>query len=80
VLRGERASTAHRSHAYQQLVRRFGQHRRVTQLGIGINLCWLLPYAELQPSRALSCTLAALLPLLIWVFVAGAGRPERASP
>jgi Fuc2NAc and GlcNAc transferase len=83
VLRGERASTAHRSHAYQQLARRVGQHRRVTLLALGINLCWLLPwamYAELHPCRAFSCTLAALLPLLILVFVAGAGRPERASP
>jgi Fuc2NAc and GlcNAc transferase len=82
LLRGERAHTAHRSHAYQQLARRFGRHRRVTLLAIAVNLCWLLPwalYAELHPGRALGCTLAALLPLLPLVLAAGAGRPERAA-
>lgn len=80
VLRGELAHAAHRSHAYQHLARRFGEHRRVTLLAIGINLCWLLPwaiYAELHPRWALGCVLTALLPLLALVFVAGAGRPER---
>jgi len=79
VLRGERAHAPHRSHAYQHLARRFGDHRRVTLLATAINLCWLLPwalYAELHPSRALGCTLAALLPLLVLVYLAGAGRPE----
>jgi Fuc2NAc and GlcNAc transferase len=82
VLRGQSAHTAHRGHAYQQLARRWGQHRRVTLLALGINLLWLLPwaaYAELHPARALACTLAALLPLIALTLLAGAGGRERAA-
>lgn len=80
VLRGEGAHVAHRSHAYQHLARRFGEHRRVTLLTIGINVFWLFPwalYAEWHPHRALASTLAALIPLLALVWWAGAGQPER---
>jgi Fuc2NAc and GlcNAc transferase len=82
VLRGESAHAAHRSHAYQQLARRWGQHRRVTLLALAINILWLLPwaaYAELHPSRALACTLAALIPLILLALFAGAGGRERAG-
>jgi Fuc2NAc and GlcNAc transferase len=82
VLRGESAHTAHRGHAYQQLARRWRQHRRVTLLVLGINMLWLLPwaaYAELHPARALTCTLAALIPLIALALLAGAGGRERAG-
>jgi Fuc2NAc and GlcNAc transferase len=82
VIRGEAAYVAHRSHAYQHLARRFAGHRRVTLLAVGVNVLWLLPwalYAEWHPSRALACALAALVPLLVLVWWAGAGRPERAA-
>jgi Fuc2NAc and GlcNAc transferase len=78
-LRGEAIHTAHRSHAYQWLARRWGQHQRVTLTAMGINIFWLLPwavFAELHPRWALSSTLAALTPLLVLVLVAGAGRCE----
>jgi len=81
VLRGESPHTAHRSHAYQQLSRRFGEHRRVTLLVLGINLLWLLPwatYAQLNPPHALAATLAALVPLLVLALAAGGGAAERA--
>jgi Fuc2NAc and GlcNAc transferase len=80
VLRGESAHMAHRSHAYQQLARRWGQHRRVTLVVLGVNILWLLPwaaYAELHPTRALACTLTALLPLIVLALLAGAGGRER---
>jgi glycosyltransferase WbpL len=82
LLRGEPVHMAHRSHAYQWLARRWGQHRRVTLTAMGINLLWLLPwaaFAELHPRWALRCTLAALSPLLVLLLIAGAGRAERTT-
>jgi len=82
LLRGEAIHTAHRSHAYQWLARRWGQHQRVTLIAMGINVFWLFPwavFAELHPRWALSCTVAALAPLLALVLVVGAGRPERVT-
>lgn len=82
VARGESPHVAHRSHAYQHLARRFGQHRRVTVLSIVVNVLWLFPlalYAEWHPRRALLCTLVALAPMLALVWWCGAGRAERAD-
>lgn len=82
LLRGEAIHTAHRSHAYQWLARRWGRHQRVTLTAMGINIFWLLPWAalaELYPRWVLVCTLAALTPLLILALIAGAGRRERAT-
>ena len=79
VARREPAHEAHRSHAYQRLARRWGSHRSVTLLALGINLLWLLPCAffAIQNPRYASWILAlALLPVCIGVLLAGAGRPE----
>jgi Fuc2NAc and GlcNAc transferase len=45
VRRGERATAAHRSHAYQYAARRLVSHRRVTLAYAAITLFWLLPLA-----------------------------------
>jgi Fuc2NAc and GlcNAc transferase len=45
VFRGERWYAAHRSHAYQQMSRRFGSHARVVLLLWAVNLGLLLPLA-----------------------------------
>lgn len=45
LLRGERWYEAHRNHAYQKLTRRWGGHRPVTLLAVGINVLWLAPLA-----------------------------------
>lgn len=69
----------HRSHAYQQLARRWRSHRAVTLTVIGIDLLWLLPLALavcLSPQRAALWLGLAYAPLLPWVLWAGAGRAE----
>lgn len=79
VARRERASEAHRSHAYQWLARRWGSHRSVTLATIAINVLWLLPcafFAAAQPRFAGWIVVGALLPICIGALLAGAGRRE----
>jgi Fuc2NAc and GlcNAc transferase len=79
LLRGERVYQAHRTHAYQWLVRRWGSHRRVTVMVSLVNLLWLFPcalLATLFPGDAGWLTLLALLPLVLAAFAAGSGRAE----
>jgi Fuc2NAc and GlcNAc transferase len=80
--RGERASEAHRSHAYQRLARRWQSHRRVTLLALLFNVVWLLPCAAVTvfyPRWAGIVLLAGLVPIVLVVILAGAGLPERDS-
>lgn len=82
VLRGDRWFEAHRMHAYQHLARRFSSHRPVTLLVWAVNLLWLLPWAYVAtsfPALARLCFAAALLPLVIFALLAGAGRREKQS-
>jgi Fuc2NAc and GlcNAc transferase len=79
LLRGERVSQPHRTHAYQWLARRWGSHARVTVAVIIINLVWLLPCAALSvkfPESGLWICILALAPLAVAAFVCGSGRPE----
>jgi Fuc2NAc and GlcNAc transferase len=79
LLQGQRIYQAHRSHAYQRLARRWSSHRAVTLLFVAINLCWCLPWATLsvrQPTAAPIWASVALIPLLIFAALMGAGRPE----
>jgi Fuc2NAc and GlcNAc transferase len=79
VLRGERVSQAHRSHAYQWLARRWRSHSRVTLAVTAINLLWLLPcalFASEHASLAGWTVVVALAPLIALVFFTGAGRAE----
>ena len=80
LARRERIHQAHRTHAYQWLARRWASHRRVTLAAILVNVIWLLPWALLawrMPERASWALLAALAPVVVIVWTAGAGRPER---
>jgi Fuc2NAc and GlcNAc transferase len=80
VLRGESASQAHRSHAYQWLARRWGSHGRVTVAFLGLNVVWLLPCAVLAatfPSDAILWVVGALAALVPLAAAAGSGRKER---
>ena len=82
AIRGDRWFEAHRLHAYQRLARRWKSHQRVTILFSAINLFWLLPwawYAEQAPARATQNLVAALTPVLLFVWTAGAGKLERAN-
>jgi len=72
---------AHCSHAYQHAAKRWG-HLKVT-LGVSIiNVFWLLPnayFSNKYPSIAPYLVLIALFPLVVLVFLLGAGRQERDS-
>jgi Fuc2NAc and GlcNAc transferase len=79
LLRGERWYEAHRNHAYQILARRWGGHRPVTLLAVGINVLWLAPLAgacAACPQWAFGWVLLAYTPLLAGAIVLGAGRPD----
>lgn len=82
VIRGERWYSAHRSHAYQWLSRRWGSHARVTGLLVLINTVIVLPaawWSVHQPQLGPGLALAVLLALGVAVRAAGAGRPEGAA-
>jgi Fuc2NAc and GlcNAc transferase len=79
MLRCERVYEAHRTHAYQQLARRYGSHAKVTITVILINVVWLFPCAALAvtfPGYAPWMCIIALAPLILCAFLAGSGRPE----
>jgi len=79
--RGESVHQAHRTHAYQWLVRHWGSHKRVTVVVILVNLLWLFPCAlaaTLYPGSAGWLTLLALVPLVLAAGAAGSGRKEPA--
>jgi Fuc2NAc and GlcNAc transferase len=78
-LRRERVLEAHRTHAYQWLARRWGNHARVTLAVMAANLFWLAPWAfaaAAYPYLAAYFTVAALAPLIFVALWAGAGRPS----
>lgn len=77
VLRRERWYTAHRSHAYQQLARRWDSHRSVTLLNFAINVFCLLPLAFaylIWPQWYLVFLGCAYIPLIVGAIKLGAGK------
>ena len=79
AIRGDRWYSAHRSHAYQRLSRRWGGHLPVTLLFIALNVALVLPAAwwssvQLSHGPGVAAALYALLVAAAWL--AGAGRPE----
>ncbi len=79
LVRGERLSQAHRSHAYQRLSRRWRSHARVTTAVLLIDCCWLLPlavFAIKHPDLSAWTAIAALAPIALLVVLLGAGRPD----
>jgi len=77
MLEGQSWLSAHRSHAYQRLSRRWNSHRRVTMSVMAISLAWLLPLAWLSlalPTMAGWILLVAYMPILVGVFLAGGGK------
>jgi Fuc2NAc and GlcNAc transferase len=76
---GQKVYLPHRSHAYQWLSRRWRSHLRVTAMTLAVNIGWMLPcaiFATLRPQLAFACLGVALVPVVIAVVIAGAGRPE----
>lgn len=79
LLRRQKIYHAHREHAYQHLVRRWGSHTRVTFVYTAIVLFYLLPIAWLLLANFISVwagLFLAYLPLTVLAFIAGAGRSE----
>jgi Fuc2NAc and GlcNAc transferase len=78
MLRGDRITLAHRTHAYQHLARRVG-HATVTVSVTVINVVWLLPCALLsavRPVYAFWLAILALCPLGVAAVAVGAGQPK----
>lgn len=82
LLRGQRLTQAHCSHAYQQAARRCASHRTVTLAVLAINLGWLLPLASLTVIGAVAPAIGlflAYLPLIILAFWLKAGAADQAG-
>jgi Fuc2NAc and GlcNAc transferase len=83
VGRGEKWYSAHRTHAYQWLARRFGSHARVSLLYAGLNVAIVLPAAWLTgrwTEAAPAIAGAVLGTLMIAAWVCDAGRAELRAP
>jgi Fuc2NAc and GlcNAc transferase len=83
LARRERIHEAHRTHAYQWLALRWRSHGRVTFFVTLLNLIWLLPcaFVAARYGRAAAfMAVAALLPILLAVIAAGAGRSSSQQP
>jgi Fuc2NAc and GlcNAc transferase len=79
LLRGQRVTQAHRSHAYQRLSRRGGSAKKVTVTALAINLLLLLPAAFIfrQDDMVAYCAAACLYIVFSGLFIyAGAGRTD----
>lgn len=87
LLRGEKVSEAHRSHAYQHATIIYGSHLKVMLATVAINLIWLAPLtiaAWRWTQWAVLFTVLGIFPLLLLVlrFQAGIEQPPQkpASP
>lgn len=79
VYRGERATQAHRSHAYQYAARRHRSHAVVTAAVGAITVAWLLPIAALVATGRVDGVLGvaiAYAPLLLLAYRYRAGARE----
>jgi Fuc2NAc and GlcNAc transferase len=77
LFRGDRVYEAHRQHAYQRLVRRWGSHLKVTVLVLAVDVLWLFPCALLAnaaPAWAIPAAVVAALPLVLGSWALGAGQ------
>lgn len=81
TIRREAVTQAHRTHAYQKLAQRWGEHGRVTLLYSAFNVFWLLPIAYLIESgqSELLLVVAAYLPAVTFCLWMRAGEPTEIS-
>ena len=80
LARGEDVTTAHRSHVYQRLARRWDSHAKVTLVYFAISLSWFLPWAllaHLFPAWGPGIAMLACLPVMAACHRLGAGEPDR---
>ena len=80
VLNGHKMYDAHRSHSYQILSRKWGNHTPVTLAVAAINLLWLLPIAYITATQNIRypeiAVLIAYIPLLLIAIKLKAGNPN----
>lgn len=79
-LAGEHVATAHRSHLYQRLARRWRGHRRVSLVYCLVNIAWIFPLALLaqrQAPWAPAIFVIACAPLALVAWLGGAGTKEQ---
>jgi Fuc2NAc and GlcNAc transferase len=72
-------TSAHRSHLYQRLARRWDDHAKVTLVYSLANLAWFLPLALMShhwPSRGPGLMVVAYVPAIVGCWWLGAGRPD----
>lgn len=77
MVTGQRWVTAHRSHMYQILARRWQSHAYVDFAVLAYNIIWLLPLSTLcilYPAYSLIWLITAILPLVGLCIYAEAGR------
>lgn len=80
--RGDRLAQAHRSHAYQRLSRRLGDHAKVVRWIAAVNLLWLMPLAVLATVRPQWGGGLAVVGVGALVYAAlrlGAGNPDHVA-
>jgi Fuc2NAc and GlcNAc transferase len=79
LMRGDRVSQAHRSHAYQRMARRLGSHAPISLAVGAMNVVWLLPIAALVVLGRLDGAVGVLLAYapLVWLALrCGAGQRD----
>lgn len=77
LLSGQTWYRPHRSHAYQKLSQRWGEHRRVTVIACWVNIVWLFPLAIAAfflPVYSTLLALVALVPLTALALFLDAGK------
>jgi Fuc2NAc and GlcNAc transferase len=82
ILRGDKWSEAHRTHAYQHLAARFRSHQVVTLIVVAIDILWLFPWAYYTATREANkdlCMTLALSPLVVAACLIGSGRERDLS-
>jgi Fuc2NAc and GlcNAc transferase len=80
IIRGKPIHQAHRSHAFQQAVKKTKCHKQVVMSVLIINIVWLFPMSVLSicyPKWVLVITGMAILPLVIACMVLKAGKEKK---
>lgn len=79
AVRGEQILSAHRSHAYQRLSRKWRNHGKTTLVCIAVNVIWLYPlatWAQREQQLGWLIAIVAYIPLIAVCIWLGAGRPD----
>lgn len=76
LIKGQRVTEAHSTHAYQHLARRLKSHSRAAAAMGAVNVFWLLPFVWLAvtyPEYGVVWAISGIVPLMLVAAVLGAG-------